>query len=210
MHDVAYDNLSDKFISGSQDTGTTYQTAAGGTTWNSISTADGGDVAVDNIVLTGSSQSVRYSSFQNLGGFRDTDQVLVAGTLGRGAWLLSTGPDTTTHTISGYVRTSGGVGISGVIMLGLPGDPTTVIDGFYSADVPYGWLGQVFPMSAGLTFAPARRNYVNVTSSVANEDYVRTDPSGATFLLVDDDGNYPDVRSFYTDALDTLVITYDI
>ena len=70
MHDVAYDTLPNMIISGNQDTGTTYQTAVGGTIWSSLSTADGGDVAVDNIWLAGSSQSVRYSSFQNLGAFR--------------------------------------------------------------------------------------------------------------------------------------------
>jgi hypothetical protein len=70
MHSVAYDSLSNVLISGNQDTGTTYQPTANTLVWNSLSTADGGDVAVDNIVLAGSSQSVRYSSFQNLGGFR--------------------------------------------------------------------------------------------------------------------------------------------
>ncbi|MCA9952474.1 MAG: proprotein convertase P-domain-containing protein, partial [Anaerolineales bacterium] len=70
IHDIAYDTLSNKIISGNQDNGTSYQTAAGGSTWNILSGGDGGDVAVDNIILAGSNQSVRYSSFQNLGGFR--------------------------------------------------------------------------------------------------------------------------------------------
>ena len=70
MHDVSWDNLSNMFISGNQDTGSTYQTTPGHPNWNSISKGDGGDVAVDNIILAGSNQSVRYTSYQNLSGFR--------------------------------------------------------------------------------------------------------------------------------------------
>ncbi len=71
-HDVAWDALTDTAMTGNQDTGTTLQTTAGAQLWQSLSTADGGDVAVDNIELAGSNRSVRYSSFQNLGGFRRT------------------------------------------------------------------------------------------------------------------------------------------
>ncbi|MCI0684277.1 MAG: autotransporter-associated beta strand repeat-containing protein [Gemmataceae bacterium] len=72
MHDVAYDTLSNIIISGNQDTGTTYQNATASATWLSLHTADGGDVSVDNITLSASNQSIRYSSFQNLGFFRRT------------------------------------------------------------------------------------------------------------------------------------------
>ncbi len=68
MHDVAYDHLSNMIMSGNQDTGTPEQTSVGGTTWNSVSTADGGDASIDD--TTSSTQSTRYSSWQNLGGFR--------------------------------------------------------------------------------------------------------------------------------------------
>ena len=37
-----------------------------------LSGGDGGDVVVDNITLAGNNQSIRYSSSQNLGGFRRT------------------------------------------------------------------------------------------------------------------------------------------
>jgi len=65
QHDVAYDSVSNIIISGNQDTGTTQQMTSNGLTWDSVSTADGGDVAVDDSV----SPSIRYSSFQNLGAF---------------------------------------------------------------------------------------------------------------------------------------------
>jgi Bacterial Ig domain len=71
FHDVAYDNNSNTIIlGGAQDTGTPLQITPGSTTWISLSTADGGDVAVDNITLAAQNQSIRYSSFQNLGAFR--------------------------------------------------------------------------------------------------------------------------------------------
>ena len=68
QHDVAYDAISDIIISGNQDTGTTQQQVSSGVRWDSVSTGDGGDVAVDD--LTVPAISTRYSSFQNLGSFR--------------------------------------------------------------------------------------------------------------------------------------------
>src|SRR5215510_14935879 len=71
FHDVAYDTISNTIIiGGAQDTGSPVQITPGSTTWRSVSTADGGDVAVDNITMASSNQSIRYTSFQNLGGFR--------------------------------------------------------------------------------------------------------------------------------------------
>ncbi len=72
QHDVAYDAISNVIISGNQDTGTTQQQMPGGNlTWDSVSTADGGDVAVDD--FSAMLVSTRYSSFQNLGAFRRRD-----------------------------------------------------------------------------------------------------------------------------------------
>jgi hypothetical protein len=68
FHNIAYDTVSNIIIGGAQDTGTPQQTASGSLIWNSVSTADGGDVAVDTTSQPG--RSIRYSSFQNLGGFR--------------------------------------------------------------------------------------------------------------------------------------------
>lgn len=68
VHDVAYDSVSNILISGNQDTGTTQQTSPGSDIWESVSTADGGDVVVDDTSTPG--RSFRYSSFQNLGFFR--------------------------------------------------------------------------------------------------------------------------------------------
>ena len=70
FHDIAYDSVSNIIIGGAQDTGTHQQIVSGGLDYNSVSTADGGDVAVDDITLAATDRSIRYSSFQNLGAFR--------------------------------------------------------------------------------------------------------------------------------------------
>ena len=72
FHDIAYDNISGIIMGGTQDNGTHFQQTPGGKVWDFLSGGDGGDVAVDNITLAGSGQSIRYSSSQNIGGFRRT------------------------------------------------------------------------------------------------------------------------------------------
>lgn len=68
LHSTSYDRVSDIVFGGSQDTGSEYQSSTGASTWLTLNQADGGDVVVDAISTPGS--SIRYSSFQNLGGFR--------------------------------------------------------------------------------------------------------------------------------------------
>ena len=70
FHDIAYDTISDIIIGGAQDTGTPEQESTGSFQYRSVSTADGGDVAVDAITLAAMGQSIRYSSLQDLGAFR--------------------------------------------------------------------------------------------------------------------------------------------
>ncbi len=68
IHDIAYDSVSNTIVIGNQDNGTASQRNDG--TWNTISSGDGGDVAVDDVTLAALGQSIRYTSFQNLGGLR--------------------------------------------------------------------------------------------------------------------------------------------
>lgn len=70
LHNIAYDNISNILIGGAQDNGTPQQQTTNGVTWRSVSTGDGGDVAVDDVTLASTGRSIRYSSFQNLAGFR--------------------------------------------------------------------------------------------------------------------------------------------
>ncbi|MHC4727029.1 MAG: hypothetical protein ACYS17_07320 [Planctomycetota bacterium] len=70
--------------------------------------------------------------------------------------------------ISGKIGLSGGetiTGLSGVEMQGLPGNPVTDENGFYTATVPYGFSGTVMPVKKGYTFMPANRNYRNITDN---------------------------------------------
>ena len=73
-------------------------------------------------------------------------------------------------TISGYVRTAAGAGVTGVLMNGLPTSPTTNSQGYYldSALVyrgSYGWSGTVKPTKTGYRFTPDSTVYSNVTSN---------------------------------------------
>jgi hypothetical protein len=79
-----------------------------------------------------------------------------------------------TYTISGYVRTSGGAGISGVTINGLPSNPVTDGNGYYSDTVSYGWSGTATPSKTGYTFSPTSRTYSNVTGNQSNQDYAAT------------------------------------
>ncbi len=68
-HSIVYDTVSDVIISGNQDNGTSVQNSPDSFAYTAISTADGGDVAVAPNPAN-PAQSIRYSSFQNLGSFR--------------------------------------------------------------------------------------------------------------------------------------------
>ncbi|MBX9585086.1 MAG: hypothetical protein K2X87_32675, partial [Gemmataceae bacterium] len=69
FHAVAWDAVADVVIGGAQDTGSPEHQKAGNRRWRSVSTADGGVVAVDDRT-DAPARSTRYSSNQNLGGFR--------------------------------------------------------------------------------------------------------------------------------------------
>jgi hypothetical protein len=66
---------------------------------------------------------------------------------------------------------SGSVGMAGVTMSGLPGNPVTSGGGFYSVIVPNNWDGTVTPTKAGYRFSPASRVYNNLREDQENHDY---------------------------------------
>ena len=67
-HGIAYDAVNNRVIGGAQDTGTTEQRTLPGGIFDSVSTGDGGDPAVEDRVSA--TASVRYSSFQGFAQFR--------------------------------------------------------------------------------------------------------------------------------------------
>ena len=73
--------------------------------------------------------------------------------------------------ISGFIRTSEGAGVSGVVLEGLPDNPTTDATGFYQGSVNPGFSDDVRPVKGGFTFAPASRSYTNVQADVLAQDY---------------------------------------
>ena len=66
---------------------------------------------------------------------------------------------------------AGSVGLPGVAMRGLPGNPVTDENGVYSAEVAYGWSGTVAPAREGYCFQPAQRRYQHVTASQTDGNY---------------------------------------
>lgn len=68
-HNVAYDSLSNIIMIGTQDNGTLSQLTPDGLRWDHPGFGDGGDVAIDDVSLAGSGQSIRYFSSQSLGGW---------------------------------------------------------------------------------------------------------------------------------------------
>ena len=75
-----------------------------------------------------------------------------------------------TSTALTYVI-SGTAGMQGVQMKGLPGDPTTDQNGYYSATVEYGFSKTVEPTLGGYSFTPASKIYTKVNSDRLNDNY---------------------------------------
>ncbi|MHC4172379.1 MAG: STN domain-containing protein, partial [Planctomycetota bacterium] len=73
-----------------------------------------------------------------------------------------------TYTISGSAE------VEGIVMNGLPGNPTTGRNGIYSANVKFGFSGTVTPKKEGYTFEPAERQYTELMGTQTNEDYTAT------------------------------------
>jgi hypothetical protein len=68
FHSAVWDANTHTVIAGAQDTGTPQQAAQSNPRWGSVSTGDGGVVAVDHASTPG--RSTRYSSYYSLGDFR--------------------------------------------------------------------------------------------------------------------------------------------
>ena len=76
-------------------------------------------------------------------------------------------------TITGYVRTAAGAGIAGVAMTGVPlwPYPETNVNGYYSLELPCGWVGEVAPVKSGYALDPPSRYYASLVSPMANQNF---------------------------------------
>ncbi|HLP48524.1 MAG TPA: hypothetical protein VK469_21470, partial [Candidatus Kapabacteria bacterium] len=84
------------------------------------------------------------------------------------------------YTISGTVRTADGKALRGVVMNGLPGNPTTNYSGEYCVTIPCGWSGTVTPSKSCYSFNPAAKTYTNIQAKAPGENYIAV-PS--TYLI---------------------------
>ena len=77
-----------------------------------------------------------------------------------------------TYTISGTISlVTPAAPLSGVVMEGLLGSPTTDASGYYEAIVDCGWSGTVTPTKIRYVFSPFRRSYSDVSSDQSGQDY---------------------------------------
>jgi hypothetical protein len=76
-----------------------------------------------------------------------------------------------TYQVEGQISAVGGLGLPGVTLRGLPGDPETDSAGRYSATVPALWTGAVTPELEGFVFLPAVRGYELVGDSKLDHNY---------------------------------------
>jgi hypothetical protein len=77
-----------------------------------------------------------------------------------------------TYIISGTISVaSSAAPLSGVVMDGLPGSPSTDASGYYEATVDCGWSGFVTPTMTRYVFSPSSRYYDDLSSDQAGQDY---------------------------------------
>jgi hypothetical protein len=95
------------------------------------------------------------------------------------------GKFTVKPVLSGRVLTAAGVGISGVIINGLPDNSQTDAQGYYRAILDPGWVGTAMPTKSGYTFDPPSRQYNrdSVTHDQTAQDYLGTEILEASFAF---------------------------
>jgi hypothetical protein len=76
-----------------------------------------------------------------------------------------------TYVIMGSVRTASGAAVEGVVLNGLPGNPSTDALGRYSVNVTHGWSGTAIPTKTGYSFVPSDRRFAGVTADLAGQDF---------------------------------------
>jgi hypothetical protein len=103
--------------------------------------------------------------------------------------------------ISGKIL-EGSVGLAGVTLTGLPGDPKTDSSGNYRGFVESGWTGTVAPAHPDWRFRPESRAYTNVTENQRGQDYSAFPPiSSVANLRVENRIERGFFRGYYLNAL---------
>ena len=150
-------------------------TAAKTQSWVSLSSAGGtlaaGASTTVTVSINAAADALAAGSYSDTVTFTNT--TTHSGDTTRGVSLTVSPP---LPLISGRVAETGGTGVGGVVLAGLPDDPTTDSEGYYQASVPASWSGTVTPTKAGYTFEPASRAYAGVTSDQPDQDHTATPP----------------------------------
>ena len=75
------------------------------------------------------------------------------------------------YTISGRI-TENGSPLQGIEMRGITGiRPETDSNGEYEVSLPFGWSGTITPYSRAFSFSPERREYVDLSDSLDNQNF---------------------------------------
>jgi len=106
----------------------------------------------------------------------------------------------TTVTISGRVTSTAGEGLGRVVLNGLPGSVVTDTDGFYTANVGYGFDGSVTPQLTGYDFTPPSQAYEDVIGDLQSEDYVGQQQTGSLQITLAPEGTINDNAAWCVDG----------
>jgi hypothetical protein len=75
-------------------------------------------------------------------------------------------------TICGYIKATDGSALGGVkVVANTSESAITDSTGYYSLQVPYGWIGTITPTIVGMTFNPPSRDYTRVIIDQINQDF---------------------------------------
>lgn len=79
--------------------------------------------------------------------------------------------------LTGRIQTTGETPIGGVLLTfsNEGGTATTDENGFYTHNVPYAWSGTMIPSKTSYIFEPSERSFSDVTSPIADLDYIGSD-----------------------------------
>jgi len=156
--------------------------------WLSLSQSSGSLEAGKSLPIT---VSVSRSGLSP-GNYSDTISFTSNGGNQNVSVSMSVPPVPTQPTISGRVtRADNSQGLDGVTITfsNGGGSVTTSGGGYYSKQVSSGWSGRATPSySGGGSFNPTFRDYTNVTSDQANQNYTWSPPSQPTIRVLSPNG----------------------
>lgn len=93
------------------------------------------------------------------------------------------------YSITGYVKNSNGSGIADVYLYGLPTNPSTDANGYFSDIVTPLWTGTITPNKASYTFSPQTYDVSSISSNMVINFTGTLEAVSITGKIIDNDGN---------------------